>query len=775
MIEKSKLSKEQLLIIITIFVTVLILSGITYAFFTMNNSNGSTALITNTSGKMTITYADGNSSLLVSTNITPSDKIIADKTFTLTGLNTTTAGAGLNMPYTVGLGYNSSFSDGMIHYYIRRIDSNANITSDFTGASDATLPGSTDSTKYYTGTLIKGENAYTEMVTGNFKPNANSQVVTFNLKLVFPDNGQNQDSEKGKTLNAEIVINKEEQNILAPKIATLYSSKSKDANGITEDGLIKDGTGSINVKYLSNNNQKYNVKMLNQATDNLIADTEYDMYDNLRYVGDNPNNYIIFNGELWRIIGLFNNVTTIDDNGNEKIEQVVKIIRGSSIGKYKWNTSNSETERTSEDSSGDTCVVNNWATSSLSKVLNDYYLNDISDESKQYVANVKWHTGTVDRSAYLNDDISVNDLYNLEKEDAYYTGDGCQRSSTWVGKIGLIDISDYAFSKIDTLNESLTSIRDKFEYRWMYSSFLGHRAIWTITSDRSKKTGVVAIDNLLTNYFYTFVSIYNELDTYPSLYLKADTLSLAGNGTAENPYIISHKNSFDTDSWDTIAQNVKAGNSSIYKVGDTKEVAIDGKSYTVRVANNSTPSECNDANFSQTACGFVVEFVDIVGNRPMNNTDTNVGGWPASKMRTYINGEFLSMMPNDLQKVIIDTKVISGHGSSDTSNFTSVDKIYLLSFKEVYLDGEQNIVSPYDTAYENTRQLDYYAEHNVVTGYQNISTAQKTSYLYSDGNWWLRSSNSSDSYDFGCVKFEGYNTFISSGNYDTIAPAFRIG
>ena len=56
---------------------------------------------------------------------------------------------------------------------------------------------------------------------------------------------------------------------------------------------------------------------------------------------------------------------------------------------------------------------------------------------------------------------------------------------------------------------------------------------------------------------------------------------------------------FTTDSWGAIASNIKSGNTSRYKVGDTKEVAIDGftntqskPTFTVRIANNSTPSEC---------------------------------------------------------------------------------------------------------------------------------------------------------------------------------------
>ena len=73
----------------------------------------------------------------------------------------------------------------------------------------------------------------------------------------------------------------------------------------------------------------------------------------------------------------------------------------------------------------------------------------------------------------------------------------------------------------------------------------------------------------------------------------------------------------------------------------------------MRVANNTTPAECNDSNFSQTACGFVVEFADIVESRQMNSTATNVGGWRDSAMRTYANGAFFNNLPEDLRNVII--------------------------------------------------------------------------------------------------------------------------
>ena len=181
---------------------------------------------------------------------------------------------------------------------------------------------------------------------------------------------------------------------------------------------------------------------------------------------------------------------------------------------------------------------------------------------------------------------------------------------------------------------------------------------------------------------------------------------------------------FETDSWATIASNI---NTSKYKVGDEKEVEIDmnddgiKESYTVRIANNSTPSECATEGFSQTACGFVVEFVDIVQKTRMNSSRTTEGGWPATEMRTYLNGTFKSKLPSDLQNVIANTTVVSGHGSSDRyserddGNWASTDKIYLLSSKEVCVDGSSDAVSSHDTAYNSTRQLDFYLTNKVTT------------------------------------------------------------
>ena len=289
----------------------------------------------------------------------------------------------------------------------------------------------------------------------------------------------------------------------------------------------------------------------------------------------------------------------------------------------------------------------------------------------------------------------------------------------------------------------------------------------------------------------TFVNhVYNLTISFPN----TDYNQSADNGKSFAAHVTIEENNVPTpttfaeDSWKTIAAVVKDGQLDAYPVGSEKEVEIGGTSYTVRVANNTTPTECNDSSFSQTACGFVVEFVDVVENRRMNPSGEhngtnyqygwNVGGWPASEMSTYANGAFFNNLPEDLRKVIIDTKVVSGHGSKDKNtertdgNWESTDKIYLLSGHEVYEDGTSNQISSRDTAYGQTRQLDYYKSKEVTTNSYS-STIKK--YNGSVSVWWLRAPNSHSSNYFLDVVSSGNWSHYYAYTNDGFAPAFRIG
>ena len=237
---------------------------------------------------------------------------------------------------------------------------------------------------------------------------------------------------------------------------------------------------------------------------------------------------------------------------------------------------------------------------------------------------------------------------------------------------------------------------------------------------------------------------------------------------------------FTTDSWEAIIANVKAGNGSEYVVGSTKEVDLGTYgTHTLRIANTSTPSECSTTGFSQTACGFVLEFEDIITTHNMNPSGTyngtqydygwNVDGWPATSMRTFVNNDIYNALPSDLRNGIIDTVTVSGHGStSGEENFTSTDKLYLLAPKEIYA----NWSNKNDTARDNTRQLDYYK--NLGTSTSNYRGAIKKNGT-SASIWWLRAAFAINNDYFYIVNSDG--DWDNNSAYGTrgVSPAFRIG
>ena len=135
--------------------------------------------------------------------------------------------------------------------------------------------------------------------------------------------------------------------------------------------------------------------------------------------------------------------------------------------------------------------------------------------------------------------------------------------------------------------------------------------------------------------------------------------------------------------------------------------------------------------------------------------------------------QFFNKFPSDLQNVIAKTKVISGHGNtSGETNFISTDKIYLLSAHEIWEDATSNRVSSSDTAYKNTRQLDYYKIKEVTTN-KYLNTIKQ--YNGSNSDWWLRSGSSGSKNYFLIVKNDGDWTNFDARYANGFAPAFRIG
>ena len=340
---------------------------------------------------------------------------------------------------------------------------------------------------------------------------------------------------------------------------------------------------------------------------------------------------------------------------------------------------------------------------------------------------------------------------------------------------GLTKVGDYAIATYTIINDS-NAIGAELSLNITNANSEYFRVTESVTDTQLQAgdttTGTVKVEMIKT-------PIDTEVSTSVTAKIIATPLensSATGNDPA-SAEAIPNPVSFATDSWATIKAAVHNNNTSAYHVGDTKTVTIGANNYTVRIANKSTSPNCSNSNYSQTACGFVVEFAEIVEKRAMNTENTNIGGWPGSELHSYLEGTFYNSLPSDLKSVIEPTRVISGYGSNgtDSANFVSENqKLYLLSGVEVFGADE------YDTAASTTTQLEYYqgmeADATTPWGSQAYSRTYK-GYNGSDGStgyWWLRPAYSHDDYRFRDVICGDLMANDANNSSDGLAPAFRI-
>ena len=287
--------------------------------------------------------------------------------------------------------------------------------------------------------------------------------------------------------------------------------------------------------------------------------------------------------------------------------------------------------------------------------------------------------------------------------------------------------------------------------------------------------------------------------------------------------------SFSKDSWGTIIGNVRAENTDQYKVGDTKEIDLGtlGK-HTLRIVNKSTPDECktNSKTFSQTACGFVVEFADIIELKPMidknykryacvptpwryrNNKEmqkkvqeTSRGFcgenyfqeniYPENSLSDYINYTLYNAITEAepmLKKGIMETKVswdleYSGNQKNGGEIPDATTRyIYLLSLKEIYnitmekSVGVDGIIKyPSITSINETRWLDYYK--SIGADKNKVNAIKK--YNGTTTKWWTRSMHYQGNFIYvdedGNYSLEGSSWYEINNEYKYgVSPAFRI-
>ena len=485
----NKFDKYKIPIFISLNILVLIsLFGMAYAYFkaTVNNAE-SASTISVESGELTINY-QGNTANIIASGIVPGWS--ETKKFTISGKNTTKTNefhTDNNLYYKIILVIdNNTFSEGALTYSLAK---------DSTSSTNGKMADEASGKINQSGNQIIGYGYFSE--TSTFVDHI------YNLTISFPSTEYDQSADNGKSFAAHVTIGEGKQTI------SEYISKLD----LTKNGLEVDET-----------------------TDK-----------NLRYVGASPKNYLKFNDEIWRIIGVFNNITTIDEQENEKTESLVKIVRNDSLGNYSWDSS--------ESSINSGWGVNEWSQAYLMTELNTDYINpnpasetalwyngsknakngtyeyskNIKPSSIDKIAKVKWNLG-----GYNTTSASALNMYNAERGRLHISNpsDGITRKDYWEGKIALIYPSDYGYASTDTTCRSgLGSTNCKNE-NWLFNS----ASQWTLSPLSVYADGVFSVYSVGDVYRS---SAYSTHGVRPVLFLKSDVVIAGGTGESiENAYTL---------------------------------------------------------------------------------------------------------------------------------------------------------------------------------------------------------------------------------------------
>ena len=275
--------------------------------------------------------------------------------------------------------------------------------------------------------------------------------------------------------------------------------------------------------------------------------------NNLRYIGRDPNNYVLFNNELWRIIGVFN-----ENSHGVTGQKLVKLIRNESIGRFLWDNKASGTgSSTSEYGSND------WSDSALQLVLNegaywnrtngtcpsdfngattncDFSANGLTDEAKSMIETVTWKLGGTGSYTSASNGLASH-WYGYERGTTVYSG----RPTTWQGKIALMYPSDYGYATSGGSTKNREACLAKELYNWSSSSFsdcknndwiFNSTIQWTLTPYSSGSNSVFSVYD--AGYVLSNSYANPSRGVRPSVYLTSNVSISGGDGTMNNPYIL---------------------------------------------------------------------------------------------------------------------------------------------------------------------------------------------------------------------------------------------
>ncbi len=345
----------------------------------------------------------------------------------------------------------------------------------------------------------------------------------------FPKDGYVLNTEKSSCKNGGVISQNSNTKALSLKVktsdeCTVYFDVIKGTSA--KELLLSKINDSSITSYISGNKKEMFVFNHPEATQT-TGWTEEERRD-YRYIGNEPNNYIIFNDEIWRIIGIF----TVETESGVK-QQSIKIVRDEAIGNLELDLNNK----------------NEWSTASLQILLNGDYYNQEGDytsaslvkglntNARNQVMKVKWYLGG---SYFISK--TIDTYYEEERgvKTCVTRGDcpGESRTTSIFQNVGLIYISDYGYTYAYGVNEGC------YSNTWNCDSKGTPSTGWLFT----EKTQWAQNPATRSGVFYTILSrgdingdiyVNTKAEVRPTIYLSSDIHIIEGDGSFDFPYTLS--------------------------------------------------------------------------------------------------------------------------------------------------------------------------------------------------------------------------------------------
>lgn len=306
--------------------------------------------------------------------------------------------------------------------------------------------------------------------------------------------------------------------------SSFNSNDESTLNGCFNYGYIK----SSDDIYISTRFADNNISLTFKISDYAVSESE-----SYRYEGEDPNNYIWFNNELWRIVGVFDSAS---HGLNET--KLTKIVRANSIGNFSLSRSFFE--------------ETNWHNSILKPTLNTYYINSqdgsnsgycynngdisvncdfsakgIKSQFRNMIKEVNWFLGNLDYGNF-----NTSDFFNKERQKLYNSDLLDSKDS---GKIALLYPSDFGYGVLEENCSRSINLAD-------YGTEKCSGKNWIFRTLNINSSFLNQMNNLYFNIGYYGIgwdsSSYSK-SIFPTLYLNENVYRIGGDGSILNPYIIS--------------------------------------------------------------------------------------------------------------------------------------------------------------------------------------------------------------------------------------------